>query len=96
VKSHSNLILADQFTAKIVGKREDHKEDADIKFKNLTLNVALDFIFHRNTIAVSPSFFLWTTSMCTLVSIRVRVFEILSFDKAETIPIIHYYFNHRH
>jgi hypothetical protein len=58
VKSHSNLILADQFTAKIVGKREDHKEDADIKFKNLTLNVALDFIFHRNTIAVSPSLFM--------------------------------------
>ncbi len=32
VKFHSNPILADRFTAEIVGRREDSREDVDIKF----------------------------------------------------------------
>ena len=31
-KFHSNPIPADQFTAEIVGRREDKREDLDIRF----------------------------------------------------------------
>jgi len=32
VKFHSNPIPADQFTAEIVGRREDNREDLDTRF----------------------------------------------------------------
>ncbi len=41
VKFHSNPILADRFTAEIVGRREDSREDVDIKFC-YRLNLAVE------------------------------------------------------
>ncbi len=41
VKFHSNPILADRFTAEIVGRREDSREDAGIRFRYL-LNLAAE------------------------------------------------------